>query len=420
MKTKAVRIYGKNDLRLEEFELPEMKEDEILAQVISDSICMSSHKAAQQGADHKRIPDDIHINPTILGHEFSGVILKVGKKWKNKFNKGDKFSIQPAINYKGSLDAPGYSYRFIGGNATYVIIPNEVMEMDCLLPYCCDAFFLASLSEPLSCVIGAFHANYHIRSGTYIHEMGIKKGGNLIILAGCGPMGLAAIDYALHCDKKPGFFIVTDIDQNRIDRAMKLHPIEEAEKQGIKMIYVNTSKYNNPVEYLLSLTDNKGYDDVFVFTPIKQVVEQGDQLLGFDGCMNFFAGPSDPEFKAEINFFNLHYSFTHYVSTSGGNKDDMKEALAMMSQGKVNPAGMITHIGGLNAVIETTLQLPKIPGGKKLIYTNQKLPLTAIEDFSKLGEHDPFFAKLSEIIERNNGLWNAEAERYLMENAEAI
>ena len=53
MKTKAVRIYGKKDLRLEEFELPEIKEDEILARVVSDSICMSSHKAAMQGAEHK-------------------------------------------------------------------------------------------------------------------------------------------------------------------------------------------------------------------------------------------------------------------------------------------------------------------------------------------------------------------------------
>ena len=42
MKTKAVRIYGTNDLRLEEFELPAIKDDEILAHVISDSICMSS------------------------------------------------------------------------------------------------------------------------------------------------------------------------------------------------------------------------------------------------------------------------------------------------------------------------------------------------------------------------------------------
>jgi len=41
VKTKAVRIYGANDLRLEEFELPEIKEDEILASIVSDSICMS-------------------------------------------------------------------------------------------------------------------------------------------------------------------------------------------------------------------------------------------------------------------------------------------------------------------------------------------------------------------------------------------
>ena len=46
--------------------------------------------------------------------------------------------------YKGSLDAPGYSYRYIGGNAQKVIIPCEVMLKDCLLPYEGDAFFKAS------------------------------------------------------------------------------------------------------------------------------------------------------------------------------------------------------------------------------------------------------------------------------------
>ena len=40
MKTKAVRIYGVDDLRLDEFELPAIKEDEILARVVSDSICI--------------------------------------------------------------------------------------------------------------------------------------------------------------------------------------------------------------------------------------------------------------------------------------------------------------------------------------------------------------------------------------------
>lgn len=113
MKTKAVRLYGKRDLRLEEFDLPDMKDNEILARVISDSICMSSHKAALQGPDHKRVPDDVAYNPTIIGHEFAGVILDVGEKWKHKFKAGQKFSIQPAMAHTGTLNAPGYSFRYI-------------------------------------------------------------------------------------------------------------------------------------------------------------------------------------------------------------------------------------------------------------------------------------------------------------------
>jgi len=99
MKTRAVRLYGKKDLRLEEFELPQINENEILAKVICDSLCMSSYKAASQGADHKRIPNDCDVNPVIIGHEFAGELLEVGAKWKGKFKVGDKFSIQPAITF---------------------------------------------------------------------------------------------------------------------------------------------------------------------------------------------------------------------------------------------------------------------------------------------------------------------------------
>ena len=102
MKTRAVRLHGVMDLRLEEIELPEIKDGEILACIISDSICMSSYKAASQGAAHKRVPDDVAENPVIIGHEFCGKIVKVGAKWADKFKAGDKFVIQPAINYKGS------------------------------------------------------------------------------------------------------------------------------------------------------------------------------------------------------------------------------------------------------------------------------------------------------------------------------
>lgn len=57
------------------------------------------------------------------------------------------------------------------------------------------------------------------------------------------------------------------------------------------------------------------------------------------------------------------------VGTSGGNTSDMIEALDMIGKGKLDPSILVTHIGGLNCVIESVLNLPKIPGGKKLIYT---------------------------------------------------
>ena len=420
MKTKAVRLYGTNDLRLEEFELPEIKDDEILAHVISDSICMSSHKAAIQGANHKRVPDDVAENPVIIGHEFCGEIVKVGAKWQGQYKEGERFAIQPAMNYKGSLAAPGYSYQNIGGDATYIIIPNEVMECGCLLNYKGDAYFYGSLAEPMSCIVGGYHANYHTTAGSYVHEMGIVEGGCVALLASAGPMGLGAIDYAIHCDRRPSLVVVTDIDSARLNRAAEILTVEEAAKNGVKLMYVNTNEHENPVDYLLSLTDGKGYNDVFVYAPVKPVVEMGDKLLARDGCLNFFAGPTNTAFSAEFNFYNVHYSSTHICGTSGGNTDDMIESIRMMESGAINPAAMITHVGGLNSVIETTLNLPKIPGGKKLVYTNKEMPLVAIDDFAKLGETDPFYADLAAIVAKSNGLWCLEAEQYVLANAKDI
>ena len=420
MKTKAVRIYGVNDLRLEEFDLPPLKDDEILARVLSDSICMSSHKLAMQGDAHKRVRAPLAQNPAIIGHEFCGEIIEVGSKWANKFKPGMRFAIQPALNYKGTLWAPGYSYQYIGGDATYIIIPNEVMEMDCLFEYKAEAFFMGSLSEPVSCIVGAYHAQYHTQPGSYVHEMGLRPNGSLALLASVGPMGLGAIDYAIHGGIKPARIVVTDIDQTRIDRAQKLIPTESAKKEGIELIYVNTKDLPDPVATLRDLNGGELFDDVFVFAPVRSLVEMADKLLGKDGCLNFFAGPTDPNFSANLNFYNVHYESHHLVGTSGGNTEDIGESLELMAKGLLRPEAMITHVGGLNAVAETTINLDKIPGGKKLIYTHKKLDLVAIADFAERGKTDPFYAELARITEAHNGLWCKEAEDYLLQHAPEI
>ncbi len=420
MEAMGLRLYGENDLRLERMTLPEIGDDEILADVKSNGICMSSFKATQQGAKHKRVPEDIAENPILMGHEFCGTILKVGKKWEDKFKPGEKYGIQPALNIPGrEHEAPGYSFAYCGGQATANVIPGDVMEMDCLLPYDGEAYYCASLAESFSCIIGAFNTNYHYVQGSYEHKNGIAEGGNMALLAGAGPMGLAAIDFAIHGYVKPSRLIVTDIDQARLDRAASLLTVEDARDNGVELIYLNTGE-GDAEALLKDETGGKGYDDVFVFAPVAPLIELASKVLGFNGCLNFFAGPSDTAFSAPINFYDVHYMGHHVVGSSGGNTDDMRLALELMSKGLINPAVMITHIGGLDSAAETIKDLPNVPGGRKLIYTQKSLPLTAIDDFASLGDSDPLFAELARICDEHNGLWSPAAEAHLLEHATSI
>ncbi len=419
MKTRALRLYGASDLRLETFDLPEIREDEILAEVITDSICMSTYKCAAQGEKHKRVPKDVAHHPVIMGHEFAGNIVKVGSAHRRQFAPGMKFTLQPALNYKGSMASPGYSYPYCGGDATYCIIPPEVMELNCLLEYKGESYFEASLAEPMSCSIGAFHACFHTKMGVYHHDMGIKTGGKLAILAGAGPMGLGAVDYALHGDRRPGMIVVTDINEDRLTRARMLFPKEAAERNGIALEFVNTSRLDDPAAELRSMSGG-GFDDVFVFAPVRQVAEMASGVLARDGCLNFFAGPEDPAFHAELNYYDVHYNSTHVIGTTGGNTQDMVEALELAASGRIRPAVMVTHVGGLDAAGEATLHLPQIPGGKKLIYTHINMPMTAIDDFARLGASDFRFLELDRIVKSHDGLWCKEAEEFLMQHWEPV
>ncbi len=142
--------------------------------------------------------------------------------------------------------------------------------------------------------------------------------------------------------------------------------------------------------------------------------------MGYYACLNFFAGPNDPNFTSEFNFYDVHYNASHIAGNTGGNAEDLFEALELLSRGVMNPSAMVTHIGGLDAAIETTLNLPNIPGSKKLLYTNISMPLTAIDDFAELGKKDPLFRELDKLVQDNNGLWSVKAEQYLLEHGKPL
>ena len=236
----------------------------------------------------------------------------------------------------------------------------------------------------------------------------------MAIIGGTGPMGLGAVDYALNGPRKPAKLVVTDINPERLARAEKIFPPEKFSRHGISLQFINTA-VGDAGKILMESTGNRGFNDVLCMAPVKEAVELSGKILAEDGCLNFFAGPLSKEFTAGLNFYDVHYAGTHVTGTSGGTVNDLLTALRLMENNVIHPEVMITHIGGLDAVIDTVLNLPSIPGGKKIIYPGIRCPLTAIADFATQKD-DPLFAELAECCDAAGGLWNKQAEKILLDH----
>ena len=440
MKAKAWRLYGACDARLEDIELEAAGEEGVVVELVTNTICLSDYKGTTLGTGHKRVPRDIATRPTMFGHEVSGIVREVGTKWKDQFHVGQHVGLQPSLNIPGhELETVGYAWHTIGGETTHVYLPSIVMEMGCLLPYDGDAFFKCSLAEPISCIVSGFRTNYHNAFCSHDLEVGIVDKGTMLLMAGCGAMGLGCIDIACHSpEKRPRRVVVTDIDDARIARAARMFGLSYAEGRadgevnGVAVHFINTKGLSDPVATLkaYNLADDAradnptstggGYDDIFLFAAVPALITQCSDLLGFGGCLNFFAGPTDQHLMAPFNFYNVHDLMHHVVANSGGDVKDMADSVDWIGKGYLHPEVMITHVGGLDSAFGATLEMTKVPGGKRLVYTHVNMPMTAIEDFAEKGKADPFFAELDRICSANNGLWCKAAEDYLLAHAPKV
>lgn len=417
MKTTAVRLHGAMDLRCETFELPELQEDEVLIEVMTDSLCTSTYKAVKQGSAHKRVPPDIEEHPVIVGHEMCAVIRQVGAKLQDKWQVGQKIVIQPALKLESGYD-PGYSYRYIGGSATYAVVPSIVLERGCMIPFEGDSFFKGSLVEALGCIVRGYKGLYHTDYETYIRTDGAKKGGRVAILGGAGPMGIGTVECAF------GYagvsqVVVTDINQDRLNYAAAKCTAKRAAEHGCELIYLNTADMADPAEELLKLSDG-GFDDVFVMVPVPALFTMAEKICRTDGCINFFAGPAVHELQGSLNLYRIHYDGIHVVGTAGSIPEDTVDTIHLIEENRINPAALVSHILGLKEVPEAIYAMATPNGAKKVCYTGLDIPMIAVDELDKWGEKDPMYRKLHEIVQAHDGLWCAEAEEYLLAHAPRI
>jgi hypothetical protein len=126
------------------------------------------------------------------------------------------------------------------------------------------------------------------------------------------------------------------------------------------------------------------------------------------------------ELQGSLNLYRVHYDGIHVVGTAGSIPADTVETISLIENKNVNAGALVSHILGLDAVASAVMDMGTPSGAKKVCYTHISLPLTAIDDFEKLGKDDPMFANLSKIVKANGGLWCKEAEEYLLAHAKKI
>ncbi|HOE66517.1 MAG TPA: alcohol dehydrogenase catalytic domain-containing protein [Candidatus Hydrogenedentes bacterium] len=148
--------------------LREPKSNEVLLRVDAVGLCQSDIKIIKQGNAHARLRGrNLAADPTVLGHECSVTVVKVGKQWANAFKPGDRFIVQADIYYKGENFA--FGYLIPGGLAEYAYLDERALAGDegCyLLPVQPDTgYSAAALSEPWACVEMSYSLEERLEPG---------------------------------------------------------------------------------------------------------------------------------------------------------------------------------------------------------------------------------------------------------------
>jgi len=339
---KAAVYLGIKKIRIEEVEKPKCGPGEILIKVHFCAICGTDVRTYLYG--HKKVEP-----PHIIGHEIAGEIAEMGKETKG-YRLGDRVTVVTSVgcgkcrwcqkgyyNLCPNTEAIGYFYQ--GGFAEYLLMPQEAVAQNAVLKIPENVSLAeASIVEPLSCCING---------QSYLK---IEKGDNVAVF-GAGPIGMMHLELARSEGAEKTFLI--DISEGKLEFAQNHFSVD----------YIINPQKENPIEKILSLTENKGVDVVIVAASAKTAQEQALKIAGKKGRISFFAGL--PKDNSIINFDSniLHYQEISVFGSFASYREEYEEALDLIASKKIEAKKFITHI----------LPLEKIEEGINLIREGKTL-----------------------------------------------
>ena len=299
---KAAVYYGVKDLRLENREVPKINDDEILVRVRAAGLCATDLRIYAHGSSSVK-------PPVVLGHEFAGEIVEVGKNVP--LEKKQKVNI-PADAYCGVCElcrkghenlcsnAITFGYNIDGAFAEFVRVPSRFIKQNLVFPIDGLSYDVAAMIEPLACVLeGARHLQI--------------EPADQVLVIGDGPIGLMHVEVASALGAKV-IISGTSSEKLRIAREVGAeYAININEKDPIKEV----------VEYT-----NGGADAVIVAVSSVAAIEQAFKMVRKAGRILLFAGvPRGKMITIDPNI--IHYGEVKVLGSSNYTRDTYFRAVEM-------------------------------------------------------------------------------------------
>ena len=318
---RAVVLSGPNQFAPAEIEKPQIGPDEILLEMKAAAICGTDMRILT-GKKTKGVR-----YPSVIGHEFCGVIAEVGADVKG-YEVGEKVAVANVIpchhcssclrgRTNACLDRKAIGYEFDGGFEEYIRIPSICIENGNVvkLPEYMS-YQAGALIEPLSCCIRGLK-----NAGTGFNDD--------VLIVGAGPIGL----FHLQLSKIAGArkVIVSEPNEQRRKVALEL---------GADLV-VDPPKEDLPA-IVDRETNGQGMDVIVMAIGVPALVNSTLKLCKRGGTVNLFAGfAGTGESTVEVN--TIHYNEINVNGSTAYKLEDYLAAAEMIKSGKIDADKIVTH-----------------------------------------------------------------------------
>jgi L-iditol 2-dehydrogenase len=341
-KMTAAVLYGVEDLRIEQIDVPVLTPDEVLLRVRLALTDGTDLKVWKRGYHAKMIQP-----PAVFGHEVVGEIVARGKRVDSRWNAGVRViaaNSAPCFRCyhcrRGQENLCEDLLFNNGAYAEYMRIPGRIVRENMLeVPHSVDDHS-AALVEPLACVMRG------------IHEMEVRTGDTATVI-GCGPIGLKFVRML----SRRGVRVIAV--------ARREAPLAVARKLGA-VATINTTEVPDVVAAVRELTeDRRGPDSVVEAAGNPATWEQALNMVRRGGVVNFFSG-LPTETRVELSPASIHYSEIKIISPFHHTPRFIREALEAIRRGDVSAQEFVTEDIRLEDLPEAFARMKSRSGEIKL------------------------------------------------------